>query len=136
MSEDDARANALERQLTPELQRLARLTIQNIPKGWGFATVLFPFSDTRGEALLYISNAQRDDIVRVMTEFIHKQGGAVPDPQIRIAQLEALVREAAEWSSTPMSEDEDYGWRHCCDTADWAPHADGCKFAEAIRGGS
>lgn len=40
----------------------------SIPPGWGFNLQIFEFEP--GDALFYISNANREDIVKVMKEFI------------------------------------------------------------------
>lgn len=56
----------------PEIEGLLRdfgLMIREVlPDGWGFNLLLFEFGE-RG-ALFYISDAQREDILRVMKEWI------------------------------------------------------------------
>lgn len=47
-----------------------------LPPGWGFALLIFTFNKTEGEdgTMTYISNAQRDDMLRAFQEFLQKQG--------------------------------------------------------------
>jgi len=54
------------------LQRLGDQVREELP-GMGFALLVFPFG---GGDLLYISNAQRADMVKTMQEFIAKQANA------------------------------------------------------------
>jgi hypothetical protein len=85
-----------------DLQKLARLIDSQLPYGWGFVVLAFPFgADAR---MNYIANAERADVIRVMYEFIEatkKQwaehepelGAAAEDEQLgrarqRIAELE------------------------------------------------
>ena len=44
---------------------------QQIPDGWGVVVLTFPFSQNNGE-LIYGSNANREDVVNCMKEFIEK----------------------------------------------------------------
>jgi hypothetical protein len=84
-----------------DLQALGRHVDHQLPYGWGFVVLAFPFG--AGGRMNYISNAQRSDIVRAMYEFIEatkeKWGQHVPesaaaeDEQLgrarqRIAELE------------------------------------------------
>jgi predicted RNA-binding protein len=93
-----------------DLHQLARSVDRQLPYGWGFVVLAFPFG--AGGRMNYISNAERPDIVRVMYEFIEatkgkwgehiaELGAAAEDEQIgrarqRIAELEGILREAKE----------------------------------------
>lgn len=93
-----------------DLQALARHVERQLPYGWGFVVLAFPFG--AGGRMNYIANAQRGDIVRAMYEFIEatkdKWGEHVPeesaaalDEQLgrarqRIAELEGDLRQAVE----------------------------------------
>jgi hypothetical protein len=89
-----------------DLQALARHVDNQLPFGWGFIVLAFPFgSDGR---MNYVSNADRVDVVRVMYEFIEATkatwaeheppiGAAAEDEQLararqRIAELEGILR--------------------------------------------
>lgn len=52
------------------LQKLGRWIKDVLPPGWGFTLLLFEFNK---ESLFYISNANRDDMIATMKEFIAKQ---------------------------------------------------------------
>jgi hypothetical protein len=85
-----------------DLQSLARHVDNQLPYGWGFVVLAFPFGV--GGRMNYVSNADRVDVVRSMYEFIDatkKQwemhepdlGSAAEDEQLgrarqRIAELE------------------------------------------------
>jgi hypothetical protein len=53
------------------LNELARRIDGLLPRGWGFTLFLFQFSPN--DTLLYISNAQREDMIKVAKEFIERQ---------------------------------------------------------------
>jgi hypothetical protein len=89
-----------------DMQRLGRLLDDQLPFGWGFVFLAFPFgSDGR---MNYVANAERADVVRAMYEFIEASkagfGEHVPDPSAaaedeqlgrarqRIAELEGVLR--------------------------------------------
>jgi hypothetical protein len=91
-----------DRQVVRDLQSLAKLVDKQLPYGWGFVILAFPFgADGR---LNYVANAQRADVVRAMYEFIEatkgqfgehiaEEGAAAEDEQIgrlrqRVAELE------------------------------------------------
>jgi hypothetical protein len=46
-----------------------------LPKGWGFTLMLFNFGEggNPGDAMFYISNAERSTMIESMEEFITKQ---------------------------------------------------------------
>src|SRR4029077_16806737 len=56
-----------------DLQALARHVDRQLPYGWGFVVLAFPFG--AGSRMNYISNANRADIVRAMYEFIEATKG-------------------------------------------------------------
>lgn len=93
-----------------DLQALARHVDKQLPYGWGFVVLAFPFG--AGGRMNYIANAERADVVRAMYEFIDatKAGWAehVPDPseatedeeigrlRQRVAELEGLLKKAMD----------------------------------------
>lgn len=50
------------------LQRLAEDLTKQLPPGWGFNLQIFEF--TPGNSLFYISNASREDVIKMMKEWI------------------------------------------------------------------
>jgi hypothetical protein len=89
-----------------DLGALGRHVDHQLPYGWGFVVLAFPFgADGR---MNYVSNANRADIVRAMYEFIEAtkgkwgehvpEGAAAEDEELgrarqRIAELEGILRE-------------------------------------------
>jgi len=59
MSEND--------QVRARMQKFGRLIDRDLPFGWGFVILCFPFGEGR---MNYVSNAKRADVVRAMYEFI------------------------------------------------------------------
>ena len=100
-----------------DMQKLARLVDAQLPYGWGFVVLVFPFGS--GGRMNYISNAVRADIVRVMYEFIEatkekwaehepELGAAAEDEQLgrarqQIAELQRILTRAAD-ALTPLNE--------------------------------
>lgn len=59
------------RELAPIMKRLGQVLGDALPDGWGFNLLAFTFGT--GGNLFYISNAQQEDVLAVMKEFIRKQ---------------------------------------------------------------
>jgi hypothetical protein len=53
------------------LQKIAAMVNEQLPQNWGFVILAFPFGSEPGR-MNYISNGRREDIVKVMLEFIAK----------------------------------------------------------------
>lgn len=53
------------------LKRIAEIISDWTPEGWGFCLMMFTFGE--GGNFFYVSDAQREDIIRTMKEFIAKQ---------------------------------------------------------------
>jgi hypothetical protein len=101
-----------------DMQKLARLVDAQLPYGWGFVVLAFPFG--AGGRMNYISNADRADIVRAMYEFIEatkekwadhepELGAAAEDEQLgrtrqQIAELKRLLTRAADALEAPAWE--------------------------------
>lgn len=67
------------------LQAIARIVDKQLPFGWGFIILAFPFGE--GGRMNYVSNADRPDVVRALYEFIEatKEGWAEHEPPIGAA---------------------------------------------------
>ncbi len=93
-----------------DLKALGRHVDHQLPYGWGFVVLAFPFgADGR---MNYISNADRLDVVRAMYEFIEatkgkwaehmpEVGAAAEDEQLararqRIAELERIIEKSTD----------------------------------------
>jgi hypothetical protein len=93
-----------------DLAALGRYVDHQLPYGWGFVVLAFPFgADGR---MNYIANAERADVVRAMYEFIEatkekwaehepELGAAAEDEQLgrarqEIAELKRLLTRAVE----------------------------------------
>lgn len=72
---DDQVAKEVEKMLTPQLQELAAMIDAKMPKGWGFGLMIFEFNHEPGGPLLWVSNANREDMIENMREYIEKRGG-------------------------------------------------------------
>jgi len=55
------------------MQHIARIVDEELPSGWGFFVMVFPFNDAEGR-MNYVSNASREDIHKLMQEFLSKGG--------------------------------------------------------------
>jgi hypothetical protein len=102
-----------------DLQALARHVDRQLPFGWGFVVLAFPYGE--GGRMNYVSSTtDRGAICRVMYEFIqqsknrfgdHITEPSSDDPEIaqlrqRVAELEGLLKEAVDFLRT-LNETED-----------------------------
>jgi hypothetical protein len=55
------------------MQEIGRAIVSLLPHRWGFFCLVFPFEDTEKRAN-YISNGQREDVIRSMKEFLIRAG--------------------------------------------------------------
>lgn len=55
------------------LQHIARLIDDELPMGWGFVLLAFPFQALEGR-LNYVSSGRREDIRRIVKEWLDKGG--------------------------------------------------------------
>ena len=51
---------------------IAKKVDEELPEGFGFCVLVFPFGKTEDGQMMYISNADRLDIVKSMEEWIDK----------------------------------------------------------------
>lgn len=75
MPTDDFRIDT-PRSVRRALQVLATKISNALPEGWGFALLVFTFEGHIGDPnqVAYVSNAQRQDMVKAMQEFLRRQG--------------------------------------------------------------
>lgn len=55
-----------------QMRRFAQDIAAQLPQGWGFTLLVFQFGPSG--AMAYISNAERQDVLQSMSEFIKTQG--------------------------------------------------------------
>ena len=56
-----------------KLQGIAQKVKNELPEGFGFVVLTFKFNEKPDTAqMMYVSNANRDDVVKAMEEFIQK----------------------------------------------------------------
>ncbi len=59
-----------------KLQEIARKVDNELPEDFGFIVLTFKFNEKPDTAqMMYVSNANRDDVVKAMDEFIQKTKG-------------------------------------------------------------
>ena len=61
-----------------QMREIGRLIGSAMPPGFGFALLVFDTNTTSG-FMNYISNAQRDDVLTAMKEFVARSEGRMPD---------------------------------------------------------
>lgn len=59
-----------EEKVKSKMQNIARKVKEELPEGFGFVVLAFKFNE-KGE-MIYVSNANRKDVVKSMKEFIEK----------------------------------------------------------------
>jgi hypothetical protein len=69
---DDPRFEVHDHVAEKFLKEIGLMLGRAVPPGYGFTLLLFSFGP--GGHMFYTSNANRDDMVRAMREFIAKQG--------------------------------------------------------------
>lgn len=64
--------NELQEQVKSKMQGIAKNIESQLPEGFGFVVLAFPFGENEKKLLMYASNANREDVCHAMTEFIKK----------------------------------------------------------------
>lgn len=68
-----------EKQANDMLQNIAKDIKGKLPEGMGFALLAYEFGDADDKRLMYISNSNRDDVMKAMVEFLEKN---INDPEM------------------------------------------------------
>ena len=55
-----------------KMQRIATGVEQELPPNFGFVVLAFPFGESGQNELMYVSNSNRDDVIKAMMEFVDK----------------------------------------------------------------
>lgn len=62
----------LQEQLKGKMKKIAQKVDEELPKGFGFIVLAFPFGKNIENEMLYVSNSERADVILAMKEFIEK----------------------------------------------------------------
>lgn len=68
-----------EQQVSNTLQDIAKDISDKLPEKMGFALLTYEFGDGDDKRMLYVSNSNREDVLKAMLEFIEKN---VDDPDM------------------------------------------------------
>jgi hypothetical protein len=71
MDRHDPRHGPMDEAIRDVSNNIGRLIGGSLPKGWGFALLVFPLEDGDGR-MNYISNAKRDDMLVAFKELVGK----------------------------------------------------------------
>ncbi len=55
-----------------KMQKIAKKVDEELPEGYGFVVLTFNFGKGKDNEMMYVSNANRQDIVKAMKEWINK----------------------------------------------------------------
>ena len=65
MTEREEKANSM-------MQEIAKEIKEKLPEGMGFALLAYEFGDIDDMKMMYISNSNREDVLKAMLEFVDK----------------------------------------------------------------
>lgn len=65
MTEREEKTNAV-------MQDIAKEIDQKLPEGMGFALLAYEFGEVDNKKMLYVSNSNREDVLKAMLEFVNK----------------------------------------------------------------
>lgn len=72
MTEREQQANSM-------MQEIAKDIKEKLPEGMGFALLVYEFGDAEDRRMMYISNSNREDVIKSMLEFCDKN---LQDPKM------------------------------------------------------
>ena len=61
-----------EQQANDALQAIAKEIKEKLPESMGFALLAYEFGGADDRRMMYISNSNREDVLKVMLEFVNK----------------------------------------------------------------
>lgn len=61
-----------EKQTNDALQVIAKEIKERLPEKMGFALLTYEFGDAEDRKMMYISNSNREDVLKAMLEFVDK----------------------------------------------------------------
>ena len=72
MTEREEKANAMMQEIVEEIR-------EKLPEGMGFALLAYEFGDAEDRRMMYVSNSNREDVIKSMLEFCDKN---LQDPKM------------------------------------------------------
>jgi hypothetical protein len=75
MDEPQGNFNIRNADIEERLREIGKMVKHHTPQGWGFTVLMYDFPEAQIEhpsALFYISNANREDVIKAMKEFIRR----------------------------------------------------------------
>lgn len=64
--------NRLNELTKSKLNIIAKKVDEELPEGYGFCVLTFNFGESENSEMMYVSNANRQDIIKAMKEWIEK----------------------------------------------------------------
>ena len=61
-----------EKQANDALQAIAKEIKERLPENMGFALLTYEFGDAENRRMMYISNSNREDVIKSFLEFCYK----------------------------------------------------------------
>ena len=61
-----------EKQANEALQSIAKEIKEKLPENMGFALLAYEFGEAEDKRMMYISNSNREDVIKAMLEFVDK----------------------------------------------------------------
>lgn len=61
-----------EQQANDALQAIAKEIKERLPENMGFALLAYEFGDAKNRRMMYVSNSNREDVIKSMLEFCDK----------------------------------------------------------------
>lgn len=61
-----------EKQANDALQAIAKEIKERLPENMGFALLAYEFGDAKNRRMMYVSNSNREDVIKSMLEFCDK----------------------------------------------------------------
>ena len=61
-----------EQQANTMMQEIAKEIKEKLPEGMGFALLAYEFGEGDDKKMMYISNSNREDVLKAMLEFVNK----------------------------------------------------------------
>lgn len=61
-----------EKQANETLQSIAKDIKEKLPENMGFALLAYEFGEAEDKRMLYVSNSNREDVMKAMIEFLEK----------------------------------------------------------------
>lgn len=68
-----------EQQANDALQAIAKEIKERLPENMGFALLAYEFGDAKNRRMMYVSNSNREDVIKSMLEFCDKN---LNDPEM------------------------------------------------------